>query len=81
MSHHEQHEQHEQSRAAEGDGAAESSTSTSGDETVDRPVLDGSTEDLGHDGQRQNPRYGMSDPGLIRHPETGEKTPIPDEEA
>ncbi|QBE48804.1 hypothetical protein [Leucobacter triazinivorans] len=87
MAHHEQHEHHapngrsEQTGATESDEASGVSSSGAGDEKMDRPILDGSTDDLGHDGQRQNPRYGMSDPGLIRHPETGEKTPIPDEEA
>ncbi|WP_449283471.1 hypothetical protein [Leucobacter sp.] len=80
MSHHEKNEPHEatETEASNGEGTV---SSPSEGETLDHPVLDGSTEDLGHDGKQQNPRYGMSDPGLIRHPETGEKTPIPDEEA
>lgn len=57
-------------------GAGTASDSPEG-ETLDRPVLDGATEEYGAQGQRVNPRHGMSDPGLIRHPETGEKTPTP----
>lgn len=50
-------------------------------ETLDHPVLDGSTESYVAEAEEQNPRRGMEDPGLIRHPETGEKTPTPNEEA
>ncbi|WP_053352743.1 hypothetical protein [Leucobacter musarum] len=50
-------------------------------ETLDHPVLDGSTEDYGSEGQEKNPRYGQENPELIRHPETGEETPTPDESA
>ena len=48
-------------------------------ETLDHPVLDGSTEDYGQEGREKNPRYGQENPELIRHPETGEETPTPDE--
>lgn len=84
MSHHEKNESNEAAETEAGTEAGDgqgTATSQPEGETLDHPVLDGSREDLGHDGKRQNPRYGMSDPGLIRHPETGEKTPIPDEEA
>lgn len=47
-------------------------------ETLDHPVLDGSTEDYGLEGVEKNPRYGQEDPELVRHPETGEKTPTPE---
>lgn len=50
-------------------------------ETLDHPILDGSTEQYLEDAEEQNPRLGMEDPALIRHPETGEKTPTPDEES
>ncbi|RGE22067.1 hypothetical protein D1J51_05530 [Leucobacter sp. wl10] len=49
--------------------------------TLDHPILDGSTEDYGAEGAEVNPRYGEEDPALVRHPETGEETPTPDEEA
>lgn len=49
-------------------------------ETLDHPVLDGSTVDYDEEGEDRNPRYGMEDPGLVRHPETGEKTPTPNED-
>lgn len=49
-------------------------------ETLDHPILDGSTEYYGDEGGVQNPRFGEKNPGLIRHPETGEETPTPDEE-
>ena len=39
------------------------------------------TEIYTEDAEEQNPRLGMEDPALIRHPETGEKTPTPDEES
>ncbi|WP_449279070.1 hypothetical protein [Leucobacter sp. GX24907] len=54
--------------------------STEPEETLDAPVLDGA--DMSDEREREvdNERRGMSDPGLIRHPETGEKTPIPNEE-
>lgn len=71
---------HEATETEASNGAGTVSKPPEG-ETLDHPVLDGSTEDYGSEGERQNPRYGMEDPGLIRHPETGEKTPIPDEEA
>ncbi|WP_053382960.1 hypothetical protein [Leucobacter celer] len=80
MSDREKNEPHEATETEAGNGEGTVSALPEG-ETQDRPVLDGSTDHLGHDGKQQNPRYGMSDPGLIRHPETGEKTPIPDEEA
>ena len=64
--------------AANGEGTA-SSPPKGG--TQNRPILDGSTVDYGREGRIDNPRYGMHDPGLVRHPETGEKTPTPDEES
>lgn len=65
------------SEASNGEGTVESPEG----ETLNHPILDGSTEDYGSEGREKNPRYGEEDPGLVRHPETGEKTPIPDEEA
>ncbi|WP_336992646.1 hypothetical protein [Leucobacter sp. VD1] len=64
--------------AANGEGTA-SSPPKGG--TQNRPILDGSTVDYGREGRIDNPRYGMHDPGLVRHPETREKTPTPDEES
>lgn len=60
--------------ASNGEGTAESAEGN----TQDRPILDGSTEDYAELGEEVNPRYGQEDPGLIRHPETGEKTPTPE---
>lgn len=80
MSEREQHEPHDATETEASNGAGTVSEPPEG-ERLDHPVLDGSTEDYGHEGAQQNPRYGMEDPGLIRHPETGEKTPVPDEEA
>ena len=65
------------SEAANGGGTAHSAHG----DTLDHPILDGSTENYADEAAEQNPRLGMEDPGLIRHPETGEKTPTPDEEA
>ncbi len=48
-------------------------------ETLNHPVLDGSTENYGEEGQEKNPRYGEDDPALIRHPETGEEEAPTDE--
>lgn len=48
-------------------------------ESLKHPVLDGSTEYYADDDV--DPRYGMDNPELIRHPSTGEETPTPDEEA
>ncbi|WP_427869431.1 hypothetical protein [Leucobacter luti] len=51
-------------------------------ETLNRPVLDGASEHYGNGAAEElDPRQGMDDPGLIRDTETGEKTPIPDEES
>ncbi len=71
---------HEADRLDAGNGQGTVSGPPDG-ETQDRPVLDGSTQ--GDEAERsvENPRKGMEDPGLIRRPETGEKTPIPDEES
>ena len=44
-------------------------------EHQDRPVLDGSTESPEADASTDDPRRGMSDPGLIRHPERGKRNP------
>lgn len=66
-----------ENQASNGEGTAGSSGEG---ETLDHPVLDGSTEDYGSEGHAKNPRYGMDDPGLIRHFETGEKTPTPEDE-
>lgn len=49
--------------------------------TQDRPLLDGSSEYYVPEGEEKNPRYGEEDPGLVRHPETGHKTPTPNEES
>lgn len=48
-------------------------------DTLDEPVLDGAELSAEAEREVENERRGMSDPGLIRHPETGEKTPTPDE--
>lgn len=49
-------------------------------ETLDHPVLDGSTEHFSvEEAIDKNARFADEDPGLVRHPETGEKTPVPDE--
>ena len=75
-SHNEPHQASEH-EASNGEGTV--STPLEGD-TLDRPVLDGSTEDYGQEGQEKNPRYGQENPELIRRPSTGEETPTPDEE-
>ncbi|MBK0419165.1 hypothetical protein JD276_08980 [Leucobacter sp. CSA1] len=70
---------HEATRFQASNGAGTVSGPPPG-ETQDRPILDGSTED---EAERhvENPRRGMENPELIRHPETGEETPTPDEES
>lgn len=80
MSENEEHDVHEatETEAQNGHGTASAPT---GGETQNRPILDGSTVDYGRAGSGVNPRYGEEDPGLVRHPETGEKTPTPDEES
>jgi hypothetical protein len=62
--------------ASNGEGTVD--TPTEG-ETLDHPVLDGSTEYYGNEEGESDPRSGMSDPALIRHPETGEKSPTPED--
>lgn len=44
------------------------------EETINEPVLEGATETFQGD---EDPRKGMDDPGLIRHPEEGEPTVNP----
>lgn len=61
-----------------GDGQGTVSGPPAG-EVQDRPVLDGSTMSDEAERSVDNPRRGMEDPGLVRHAETGEKTPTPDE--
>ncbi len=72
-------EVHEETATEASNGEGTASSPPKGG-TQDRPILDGSTVDYGREGRIDNPRYGMEDPGLVRHPETGEKTPTPDEE-
>lgn len=71
-------EPHEATEHDAGDGQGTVTESPSG-ETLDHPVLDGSTMSDEAEREVDNPRRGMSDPGLVRHPETGEKTPTPKE--
>ncbi|SJN09204.1 hypothetical protein FM113_05530 [Leucobacter sp. 7(1)] len=47
--------------------------------TQDRPILDGASEYYGDEAEEVNPRLGQEDPALIRHPETGEHTPTPED--
>lgn len=44
------------------------------EEAVDEPVMDGADEVFNGD---EDPRKGMSDPALIRHPSKGDKTAAP----
>lgn len=44
------------------------------EDTIDEPVMDGATEP---DDQDADPRKGMSDPALIRHPDKGDKNAAP----
>ncbi|MFF8816745.1 hypothetical protein ACF07D_01945 [Leucobacter sp. NPDC015123] len=44
------------------------------EDTVDEPVMDGADEEFDGDA---NPRKEQSDPGLIRHPDKGDKTTAP----
>lgn len=44
------------------------------EETLDEPVMDGSTEE---EASNVDPRKGQSDPALIRHPEKDDKTSAP----
>lgn len=44
------------------------------EETLDAPVMDGSTEE---EASNVDPRKGQSDPALIRHPEKDDKTSAP----
>lgn len=65
--------------APNGEGTAHPPTTG---ETLKHPVLDGASEFYGNAAEEElDPRRGMEDPGLIRDTETGEKTPIPDEES
>lgn len=43
-------------------------------ETIDEPVLDGATDPVRGD---EDPRKGMSDPGLIRDVDSGKKSKNP----
>lgn len=70
---------HEATRYESSDGRGTISKLPSGD-TQDRAVLDGASESTAAEKDVDNPRRGMSDPGLVRHPETGEKTPTPNED-
>lgn len=74
-SHNEPHHSNER-EASNGEGTLNSPLEG---ETLDRPVLDGSTEDYGQEGREKNPRYGQENPELIRRPSTGKETPTPDE--
>lgn len=47
---------------------------TTGEETLDEPVMDGATETFAPDA---DPRKGYDDPALIRHVDTGKKTTNP----
>ena len=77
VSHNEPHDSNEFEAS---NGAGTVNTPRDG-ETLDRPVLDGSTENYGQEGQEKNPRYGQENPEPIRRPSTGEETPTPDEES
>lgn len=46
-------------------------------ETLERPVLDGSTEGKESEREVDNPWRGLEDPALIRHPDKGEKSENP----
>ena len=70
---------HEATRFRASNGAGTVSGPPPG-ETQDRPILDGASEGES-DRDVQNPRRGMENPELVRHPETGEETPTPDEES
>ena len=70
---------HEATRFDAGNGQGTVSGPPDG-ETQDRPILDGSTQGAAAEREVDNPRRGMEDPGLVRDTETGEKTPVPDEE-
>jgi len=73
------HTPHPSNEHEASNGAGTVHTPASG-ETLDHPVLDGSTEHYDEGEARdKNARFGEEDPGLVRHPETGEKTPVPDE--
>ena len=77
MDHHDQ--PHKADRIDAGTGQGTVSKHPEG-ETQDRPVLDGSTESAAAEASTDNPRRGMVDPGLIRHPERGKHDPEFDEE-
>ncbi|QAB17005.1 hypothetical protein Leucomu_02915 [Leucobacter muris] len=79
MSEADKNEVHEETATEASNGKGTAASPPKGG-TQDRPILDGSTVDYGREAKADNPRYGMDDPGLVRHPETGEKTPTPDEE-
>ncbi|MHA3684233.1 hypothetical protein ACXR2T_09080 [Leucobacter sp. HY1910] len=49
-------------------------SSVAQEDTVDEPVMDGATDTFNGD---EDPRKGMSDPALIRHPEEGNRTVNP----
>lgn len=72
----------EPSRFDAGDGQGTSSGPPKDVDVQERPILDGSTEPDTVEREVENPRRGMEDPGLIRHPEHGEEKeiPIPGEE-
>lgn len=52
--------------AANGEGTA--SPPPTGD-TLNRPIMDGASEFYGDEAEAVNPRLGMTDPELVRHPD------------
>lgn len=69
-------EPHEPTKTDAGNGRGTVSGKTEG-ETLDHPILDGSTLSDEEERQVENPRRGMSDPGLIRQTDTGKKSANP----
>lgn len=55
-------------------GQPDENETTDNEETIDEPVMEGADEVF--EGN-EDPRKGMSDPALIRHPEKGDKTVAP----
>ena len=69
-------EPHEATETDAGNGQGTVDKSPTG-ETLDHPVMDGSTLSDEEEREVVNPRRGMEDPALIRDTEEGKKTPNP----
>lgn len=65
---------HDRTHAGDGQGTT---TSIDDEETLDRPILDGSSMTEAEEHDVDNPWRGLEDPALSRHPERGSKSKNP----